>query len=184
MAFLIEKRHTVGAYRAITVKENLTDAEGVVQEEMHTIGGIWQSYESKKPADGEIMSVKTGNAHNNTIIRIRQVQEVTTVKYRKQLTDDEYNAFLHYTHRIKVDSEFDIEAKNAKEDWWVDRVKQKHIKLRDGLIELWNEMVVYPLVHDVNDQEAALMAKVFREFDIISDDEMAWCMMPEEEEDQ
>lgn len=98
------------------------------------------------------------------------------MEYRKRLTDDEYNAFLHYTHRIKVDSEFDIEAKNYNEDWWVDHAKQKHIKLRDGLRELW-DMVAYPLVHDVDDKEAALMAKVFREFDIISDAEMAWCML-------
>ena len=73
MAFLIEKRHTVGAYRVITVKDNLEDAEGLVKEEMNKIGGIWQSYESKKPVHGEIMSVKTGNEHNNTIIRIRKV---------------------------------------------------------------------------------------------------------------
>ena len=105
------------------------------------------------------------------------------MEYRKQLTDEEYNAFLHYTNRIKVDSEFDIEAKNDKEDWWVDHSKQKHIKLRDGLKELWEDMVVYPLVHDVDDKEAALMAKVFREFDVITDEEMAWCMLHDADND-
>ena len=73
MVFLIEKRHTVGAFRTIAAKDYLDDAEELVKEEMNQIGGIWQSYESKKPVEGEIMSVKTGNKHNNTILRIRKV---------------------------------------------------------------------------------------------------------------
>ncbi len=102
------------------------------------------------------------------------------MKYRTKLTDAEYNAFLHYTSAINIDDELDIETKNDKVDWWIDRSTNKHISLRQGLQELW-DAVAYPLVHDAYNKEAELMAKVFYEFGIITMEQMAWCMMPEEE---
>lgn len=106
------------------------------------------------------------------------------MKYRTKLTDAEYNAILKYTNRIHIDSELDIMTKDDSHDCFVDYSRLPHksyLGLQNGLRQLW-DAVAYPLVHDLDTPDAALLAKLFKEFNIITDAQMAWCMMPEKEE--
>lgn len=73
MTYLIEKRRTVGAYKTIAVKDNLSEAQAFVEQFITEQTGVWTPYEK---TDTVVLSYKCGNTHDNTIIRVRVIQEV------------------------------------------------------------------------------------------------------------
>lgn len=71
MMYIVEKRHTVGAFKTIYATAELKAAFNKLEAEMNGRDD-WQPY---KYDQNVIASTKSGNEHDNIILRIRQQKE-------------------------------------------------------------------------------------------------------------
>ena len=75
MIYLLEKRHTVGSFKTIYSTTDCTKALDELGKEMKKIPNAqWHPHDGGDPQE-IIACTKTGDAHDNTILRIRRQKE-------------------------------------------------------------------------------------------------------------
>ena len=75
MIYLLEKRHTVGSFKTIYSTTDCTQALAKLGQEMGKITAAqWHPHDGGNP-DEILTCVKIGDAHDNTILRIRIQKE-------------------------------------------------------------------------------------------------------------
>lgn len=104
-------------------------------------------------------------------------------QYPARVSDAAYNAILKLTANLKVDSEFDIYT-GADYDYFRDWETDAAVSLQTGLRWL-HGAIAYPLQHDgMTLEESQLIVDVFKEFDIVTDDDdIEWLLLPDEDEE-